>query len=280
MEFTGSFNHFSHKQQEREKARQLLKEPQQQQQQKQQPSNKSASNFDWSDLKLEKTQFFDKTPNRSNPKQILSPFEHTEISARSTAIQHGGGIKNALDFDTLMKSSISTAVQDRYRQSMASGRLSVMSKNYGHHQRMDWDERSSQQSFSSLAGKNLTFSNEDFRPAEEMASQLDEDERMHDMEFAVIPRGKKGETFTKVNVSNWEENLTLGRQPEMSFGQYCAKNVKSHNIRDIYTSKSPPKRQNREALVDLNTNETLAEKDRSQSSLLDSINLEDLISKW
>ncbi|KAG5678885.1 hypothetical protein PVAND_008513 [Polypedilum vanderplanki] len=241
--------------------------PQQQQQQK---SNKSSSNFDWSDLKLDKTQFFDKTPNRSTSiNQHTSPFEHKEISARSTTIQYGS-TKSALDFDTIMKTSISAAVKNKYRESMASGRLSVMSN-----QKLDtWDEKS-------LMGRNLTFSSDEFKPAEEMASKLDEDERNHEMEYAVIPQVDT-QAQTKGNMSLWDENFSIaGRQYEMSFGQHCANNIRFENVREIFPDKSPPKRQNRVALVELSTNndKTICDEETSRLSLLDSMNLEQLIRK-
>lgn len=245
--------------------------------QKQQQSNKSGSNFNWSDLKIDKTQFLDKTPNRSSiQKQQNSPFEHKEISARSTAIKNGSK-RAALDFDSLMKSSLSAAVQSKYRESMSTGRLSVMSMSSAKRsdQKMDdvW-ENQNQCNFS-VSQKNMTFSSEDFAPAEEMASRLAEDERMHDMEYAAIPRMQGRETYTVENESNWEDSA-MRRQPEMSFGKYASK-FNASNIRDIYSKKSPPPRENREAFVELSTNEQTSDFDTS--SRLDSIRLEKFISK-
>jgi hypothetical protein len=228
---------------------------------------KSTSNFDWSDLKIDKTQFFVKTPNRSDTNS--SPFEDHEITARSTAIR-----SKALDFDELMKSSMSAAVQNKYRESMAQGRLSVAqgaASDFNDTARKEFSLLVKNNPFDGnfTRTNNLTYSNEDFQPAEEISSFLNEDMRKNEMEYADIPH-VEGITYT--NESNWEDNLTLSKQREMSFGQYCNKNVNQFNIRDIYGGKSPPKRQNRVPLIDVSTNDTNIKKSDSQ-------NLEELIRK-
>lgn len=204
-----------------------------------------------SDLKSDKTLYLEKTPNKTQQQDPISPFETKEISARSTTF------KNNYDFDAIMQTSLSAAVRNKYRESMSTGRLSAVpskSNQSSGNQRDFWDyEDDINPSFSSLTGKNITYSNEDFRPAEEMVDQLDEDEKMQEMEYADIP-------VIKVNeMSNWEENqaVSSSRGTEMSFGQYCAKNIRADNIRDVYGNKSPPRRQNRVALVELSTNESL-----------------------
>lgn len=181
-----------------------------------------------------------------------------------------------LDFDEIMKSSCSQAVRNKYRESMSMGRLSSLPKTAdmslrtsiaSSHRQMDfWDE--AQPSFSSATGKNLTFSNESFRPAEEMSQQLKEDERAQEMEYATIPAKSLKENST------WD-NMTNMRPPEMSFGQYCQEKVKVNDIREIYGSASPRKRSNRVALVELSSNESGME----VSPISNTDKIEKLISK-
>lgn len=175
-----------------------------------------------------------------------------------------------------MKSSLSQVVRDKYRESMSMGRLSTFSlpktadmsqrtsMASSSHKGMDfWMEPS----FSSVTGKNLTYSNEDFRPAEEMSMQLREDEKAQEMEYAAIPVKRVQETST------WE-NTTTFRPPEMSFGQYCQEKMENNDIREIYAKASPRKRSNRTALVEMTSNESRLD---SMSSISDVI--EKLISK-
>lgn len=243
----------------------------------------ASNNFDLSDLKTDKTQYLDRTQSKSNPN---SPFEPKEISARSTHIQSHSKMAK-LDFDEIMKNSVSEAVRNKYRESLAVGRLSqypriseassrasINSKATENnrttstsHRNDFWDE--AQPSFSSFTGKNLTYSNEEFIPAENMTEQLNEDEKMQEMEYAVIPK------VTKVpdQTLNWESS-TVARQPEMSFGQYCMEKVKQNDIRDIYNAASPPKRQDRIPLVEVTCNESAL----SMDNLMDSKTVEKLIS--
>jgi hypothetical protein len=211
------------------------------------------------------------------------------MSARSTHIQSKPKI-GQLDFDEIMRSSSSEAVRNKYRESLANGRISNFPKTTESSFRSSitnnenyrttstagkkdfWDE--AQPSFSSFTGKNLTYSNEEFTPAEHMALQLDEDEKMQEMEYAVIPRVNKAQEET----INWENNVS--RQPEMSFGQYCMDKIRQNNIREIYSNASPPKRQDRIPLVELSANDTgLMLNDLKKDGQYDMKNLENLISK-
>lgn len=203
-----------------------------------------------------------------------------EISARSTATfnrqQQQQSFGMNLDFDEIMKSSASQAVRNKYRESMSMGRLSSLPKTADMSRRtstassqrnMDfWD--AAQPSFSSVAGNNLTFSNESFTPAEEMSQKLKEDEKAQEMEYAIIPGTRHQETS-----SNWENTLT--RQPEMSFGQYCQEKVQAIDVREMYGNASPRKRTNRVALVELSSNESGME----VSSISDPEKLQKFLSK-
>ena len=222
-------------------------------------------NFDLSDIKNDKTQYLDRTDHLRSVQN--SPFEPKEISARSTHIQSKQKF-GQLDFDEIMKSSSSEAVRNKYRESLAVGRMSNFPKTNDSSFRSSisnknseivrttstisrkdfWDDANP--SFSSFTGKNLTYSNEEFTPAENMAFQLEEDEKMQEMEYAVIPRVN---TVPEETV-NWENNVS--RQPEMSFGQYCMDKMKQSNIREVYSNASPPKRQDRIPLVELSTNDS------------------------
>jgi hypothetical protein len=133
-----------------------------------------------------------------------------------------------------------------------------------------WDGAGVQQSFSSFTGKNLTYSNEDFRPAEEMAQQLENDEKDQEMEYAAIPGQRARETL------NWEENVGRGRMPEMSFGEYCTQKIQKNDIREVYSNASPKKRSNRVALVELSTNESAME----EPSITDQTKLEKFIKSY
>lgn len=159
-----------------------------------------------------------------------------------------------------MKSSNSEAVRNKYRESMENGRLSTLprtadislrsSSNVSSHQGTQaFTSKNVWGDFTSFSGKNFTYSNEDFKPAEEMAMELEEDEARNQIEYASIPRIKNSAETTQ-----WDE-ITVSRQPEISFGQYCLENVKSNNIREVYNNQSPPKKQNRVPLVEVETNE-------------------------
>ncbi|XP_070492689.1 uncharacterized protein [Chironomus tepperi] len=246
-------------------------------------------NFDLSDIKNDKTQYLDKTDQlKSAPN---SPFEPKEISARSTHIK-SKQMLDQLDFDQIMKSSSSEAVRNKYRESLAVGRISnfpktnessfrssISSKNNeivrttSTASRKDfWDDANP--SFSSFTGKNITYSNEEFTPAEHMAFQLEEDEKMQEMEYAVIPRVNKIQEET----INWENNVS--RQPEMSFGQYCMDKMKQSNIREVYSNISPPKRQDRIPLVELSANDSsIMLNELKKDGKYDTKNLEMLIKK-
>lgn len=213
----------------------------------------------------------DNTPNRAN-----SQFDMNEITARSTTFNRQS-IGMNMDFDEIMKSSCSQAVRDKYRESMSMGRLSSLPKTAdmsmrtsvaSSNQQMDFWDEGAQPSFSSITGKNLTFSSESFRPAEEMSRQLKEDERAQEMEYATIPVKRLEETST------WS-NVTSTRPPEMSFGQYCQEKVMLSDIREIYGNASPRKRSNRVALVELSSNESGME----NSSISDPEKLRKLLSK-
>lgn len=245
-------------------------------------------NFDLSDMKNDRTRYLDKSQQVKSTQN--SPFEPREMSARSTQIQSNAKFGN-LDFDEIMKTSSSEAVRSKYRESLAVGRLSnfpktsdtsyrssisaknnqnvrtTFTKDPSEDQRKDfWDDANP--SFSSFTGKNLTYSNEEFTPAENMGARLDEDEKMQEMEYAAMPQVGKVQEETL----NWEN--IQSRQPEMSFGQYCLEKVKQNNIREIYNAASPPKRQDRIPLVELTGNESAVVGD-----LFDSKNVEKIISK-
>lgn len=215
--------------------------------------------------------YMDRTPNKTSN----SPFNVKEISARSTTTFERPA---NLTFDEIMKTSNSQAVRSKYRESMSMGRLSSLPKtadvslrtSISSQKQMDfWD--AAQPSFSSFVGKNLTFSNEDFKPAEEMAQQLEKDEQDQEMEYAAIPGQYGRET------SNWEDSVVRGRMPEMSFGQYCVEKIKSDDIRDLYGNESPKKRSNRVALVELSENNESA---TEHPSISDSKKLEKFIKSY
>ena len=246
-------------------------------------------NFNLSDIKNDKTQYLDKTDQLRSVQN--SPFEPKEISARSTHIQSKQKC-GKLDFDEIMKTSSSEAVRNKYRESLAVNRLSNFPKTTDSSFRSSisfkskeivrttsttsrkdfWDEVTP--SCSSLIGKNLTYSNEEFTPAEDMALQLDEDEKMQEMEYAAMPRVNKVQEDTV----NWENNIS--RQPEMSFGQYCMDRIKPSNIWEVYGQASPPKGQDRIPLVEISGNDTgFLVNELKQGGQYDSKALEALISK-
>ncbi|CRK90389.1 CLUMA_CG004070, isoform A [Clunio marinus] len=149
------------------------------------PSSKS---FNLSDLKTDKTQYFESPTNQK--------FEPSEISARSTALNRKQILNETftdMDFDEIMRTSASSVVRDKYRQSM--GRLSFMprtadmslrtsissnTRNTG----MDfWDQ--AEVSMQSFDGKNVTAQDESFKPAEEMEEKMQEDDMEQQKEFAL-----------------------------------------------------------------------------------------------
>lgn len=215
----------------------------------------------------------EKTPNKSGS----TPFDTKEISARSTTFNKPNQFSSTLDFDEIMRTSCSQAVRNKYRESMSMGRLSkttdISQRNSmaSSSHKMDIWDGGAQQSFSSFIGKNLTYSNEDFRPAEEMAQQLEKDEREQQMQYATIPVERARET------SNWEDSMARGRLPEMSFGQVFNEKYENDNIRDIYGKESPKKKLGRVALVELTSNECAMEED---PSIPDPLNLEQFIKSY
>lgn len=234
--------------------------------------------FNLSDLKADKTQYFE------SPKQ--SPFEPSEISARSTTLIHKNvptGARSSEsnpffdnEFDAIMRSS-TAAVKSMYRESM--GRLSVFPRTADMSLRTSissynpkisggdfWDE--AMVSTNSFAGKNYSMASDDFKPAEQMAEKMQEDEISQEQEYATVPQIQKSNSTE----TNWEERSMM-RQPEMSFGQYCNDFLGTNNIREVYGNKSPAKR-NRVALVELDTIDSPRDSNRLELS-----HLQRLISK-
>lgn len=182
------------------------------------------------------------------------------------------------EFDAIMRSSSSSAVQDKYRESM--GRLSFHPRNADMSLRTSmgsnapkmsiddfWDK--AQVATNSFTGKNMSMASDDFRPAEQMIDKLYKDGIDQEQEYAPVPQVQEKTS----NESNWE-NRSSTRQPEMSFGQYCQGFLGSNNIRDLYSNKSPSKR-NRVALVELDNSEPQVESNRFELS-----NLQKLISEF
>lgn len=248
-------------------------------------SAKEQKNFNLSDLKTDKTQYFESPYNKDR----RSPFKPSEMSARSTLKQVS--TKKALsdlDFDEIMRSSSSEAVRNKYRESLGMGRLSayprtadmslrssVSSNNTPRHSKVDdgkedfWGKTKFVSS--GFGSKNCSVSSDNFKPAEEMAERMQQDEEVHDQEFATIPRNKANCVDT-----NWEENNSM-RQPEMSFGQYANYYYKGNDIREIYSGKSPSKDRKRVALLEMSNMETTSDE---PSRLLNTNNLQKLISKF
>lgn len=256
-----SLNAFFYFQEERAKALELLKGAEHKQK------------FNLSDLKVDKTQYFDS--------QLLnSPFQPSEFSARSTILHNNAPNKTFdCDFDEIMRNSTSSAVRSKYRESM--GRLSVFPRTTDMSMRSSvstsslpkasggdfWDN--AKIASNSFVGSYCSNMSESFRPAEEMDEMLKSDEMEQEKEFATIPRVQKSNS----NESNWEVPNRSGRQPEMSFGQYIASNIATNNIRDIYGNTSPAKK-GRVALVELDNLST-----PSETSRLNLSNLQKMIRK-
>lgn len=119
----------------------------------------------------------------------------------------------------------------------------------------------------SFNNQQVSMDSDEFQPAEKMMEQMADDEMEQQKEFATIPRVKK----TNSNESNWQERSS--RQPEMSFGQYCQDF--GEDIRDIYSSSSPTKK-NRVALVDMSNVDVSLE----SSNRIGRAHLEKLIRKF
>lgn len=182
------------------------------------------------------------------------------------------------DFDEIMKTSRSEKVLAKYRMSIGmksftsvprtadmSLRTSMSSMNPRNSERDDfWDE--AMVSTNSFTGKNISLASSEFTPAEDLEDRLQEDQAEQEYEFCAIPPVQK----TNSNETNWQDRTT--RTQEMSFGQYFHG---TDNIRDIYGNKSPPKRRNRVALVELSNRESPADPARHGLS-----NLQELISKF
>lgn len=144
------------------------------------------------------------------------------------------------DFDQILRSSKSTAVQDKYRESFGGVNLGTSLRTTD---RTDiWNNMDF--SISSFPSKNVSVVSEDFKPAELMTSKLKKDEMDQEMEYAAVPQVNQKNN----NDTAWDERGSI-RQPEMSFGNYCQ--GYENNIRDVYGNKSPTKTRNRVPLVDL-----------------------------
>jgi len=238
-----------------------------------------------SDIKNDKTQYLNRTDQLKSVKN--SPFDPKEISARSTHIQSKPKFKQ-MDSDEIMKSSSSEAVRNEYRDILAVKYISnlpettdsrssisrnenVRTTSTACKERDFWDETNI--SIWSLAENDTSgLNDEDVTPAEHMALQLEQDEKIQEMESAANPRVNKVQEETL----NWENNLS--RQPNMSFGQYCEDEIKQSNIREVYSNVSPPKRQDRIPLVDHNDTGYIIN-NLKKDGKYDMNNIEDLISK-
>lgn len=211
--------------------------------------------FNLSDLKADKTIYFE-SPQNSNSRNQRSPFEPSEISARSTLHKNvpNNRYVNDMDFDEIMRTSVSSDVRSKYRESIGMGRLSFLPRTADMSLRTSiasscnqktsddfWD--AAKISTNSFNGRNMSVSSECFRPAEEMVEQLKVDEIEQEQEFATIPNIQP-----VTDQTTWEERAS--RQPEMSFGAYC-QDFLPVKIRDVYNNKSPAKRNNRVAMVDV-----------------------------
>lgn len=211
--------------------------------------------FNLSDLKTDKTMYFESPQNNNSNKNHRSPFEPSEISARSTTLIRKN-IPNRnfdMDFDEIMRTSVSADVRSKYRESIGMGRLSSLPRTADMSLRTSFGSNNNQKnsgdfwdaakvSTNSFNGQNCSAMSDDFRPAEEMVEKLKEDEFEQEQEFATIPH-----VPIATDQTTWESRSS--RQPEMSFGAYCQDFLP--NIRDLYgNNRSPAKRTNRVAMVD------------------------------
>lgn len=174
-----------------------------------------------------------------------------------------------LNFDEIMKASPSEVVQAKYRMSMGMTSLGSLPKTADMSSRTSvsssttkrsgfddfWDD--AKVSTNSFTGNNISMASSDFAPAENL---LLEDQGEDENEFAPIHKSNSDET-------NWQDRSSV-KMPEMSFGQFFRG---SSNIRDIYGNKSPPKRRDRVALVELSNQETPADQNRLGMSRLQEI---------
>jgi hypothetical protein len=217
------------------------------------------NSFNISDLKCDKTQYFE-SPQKAEP-----VMDHAfEPSARSTVVKHTLNSNKALgmmlDIDDIMRSSACREVQDKYRQSIAfipEERISEykeMRTTMGNENdsilsgNSSWSQMKVNQC--SFQGKNISLSDESFKPAEEMVSELYKDQIQHDKEYADIP-----ETSQTVSNSLWEDKSRIN-QTEMSFGAYCRQFNNDEDIDEICEKKDTPQRfEDRVPLVDLTNNE-------------------------
>lgn len=162
------------------------------------------------------------------------------------------------EFDQLMKTSSSEAVQAKYRESMAPGRStmttmprtadvsmrssmsSTASNNGG--KRDFWD---ADVGVSSFTGPNISMASSLFKSGVDMLDKIAQDHDEQQQEYATIPSVNR----TYSNESAWQDRTS--RAPEMSFGSVCQKFCGNNNIRDVYGNQSPRKRHNRVPLVEV-----------------------------
>ena len=183
------------------------------------------------------------------------------MSARSTLVQKNLQSKTFQDFDydEIMKTSISAAVRNKYRESLSASRVSELrtantsirssiATNLTNNTDF-WDQ--AQVATTSFCGKNMSVSSEAFKPGENMKWDFNE---------------------CTTNESAWEDGVT--KTPEMSFGKYAQKFVGSNNVRELYSKTSPVKKP-RGPLVEISSNETTM-----NSIHLGKTNLEKFISKF
>lgn len=192
------------------------------------------------------------SPHTSYGKQ-QGPFKASEISARSTDLDHKSAPFRDMDFDEIMKTSISADVRSKYRESVGTGRLSTVPRttemslrtSYGSKTNSGdfWD--AAKVSMNSFGPQNMSVESEDFQPAEKMTEKFSYDRRQQQLEFSAMPV-----TPHTTNGSQWER---ASGQLDQSFGVYCQGFLP--NIRDLYNKKSPEKRNNRVAMVDVTNNE-------------------------
>lgn len=169
---------------------------------------------------------------------------------------------NDMDFDEIMRTSVSADVRSKYRESVGMGRLSIVPRTADMSLRTSFGSKTSSGDFwdaakistNSFGTQNMSVVSDDFRPAEEMTEKLREDQRQQEQEFATMPVAQQVS-----NSVHWEERAS--RQPEISFGAYCQDFLP--NIRDLYNNKSPEKRKNRVAMVDLTNDDETQDSDSS-----------------
>lgn len=172
-----------------------------------------------------------------------------------------------LDFDEIMRGTSSEAVRNKYRESLGMGRLSTyprtadmtlrstISSSTPRHSKFGsdyfWDKAKLAEP-NGFGSKNCSVLSDCFKPAEDMAERMQQDEEDQEQEYATIPQR---------NQTNWEERSSM-RQPEMSFGQYANHYYKGNDIRDVYSDKSPSKDRKRVALCEMSNVETSGDSNR------------------